>query len=568
MMRLAETPMSDLAIKPVRTAARCDGRWVCLVGPEVEENLSLRYLAASLQRAGYRAQILAFNGERDFSRILAAILAGESEPLLIGLSLAFQHRAQDFLALAMALRENGYRGHLTAGGHFATFESEALLRNFPELDSICRFEAEETMAELAVALETNQPLDSVAGLAFHRDGDIVFAAPRPLPKLDHLPWPDRTGEPARALGHPIMPLVGSRGCYGHCHYCCIAAWHEASGQGKRFRLRGVEDLADEMAEQQQARGIDIFVFHDDNFFLPRPEASLERINALADALAARGVRRFATVVKARPNDVDHTVFAALVERLHCLRAFVGFESDTPAGLATLGRNSQVEHNRHALEVVRSLGLYIGFNLLLFDPDTDLHGIASNVAFMRCAADYPFCVGRVELYAGTPMLSSMQQQGRCHGDFLRRDYRLASPDVERAFRLFMGAMAARNFGDDSSVLRLSTVRFEIEACRFFHPTVYRNEWRARAVAMTQRLSLHTADVLAAIVERCSSGKASAEDEAMASDLALACGQVDQQVVAEAQALAVEMSTAVGQTACDGRHVRENLIGFPLDRRIAP
>ena len=555
--------MSDHAANPVRTGARCDERSVCLVGPEVEENLSLRYLASSLQRAGYRARILAFNGERDFSRILAAILEGKSAPLLIGLSLAFQHRAQDFLALAMALRENGYRGHLTAGGHFATFESEALLRDFPELDSICRFEAEETMVELAAALETNKQLDNIAGLAFHRDGDIVFTTPRPLPKLDHLPWPDRTGEPARSFGHPIMPLVGSRGCYGHCHYCCIAAWHEASGQGKRFRLRAVEDVADEMAEQQQARGIEIFVFHDDNFFLPRPEASLGRINALADALAARGVRRFATVVKARPNDVDHAVFAALVERLHCLRAFVGFESDTPAGLATLGRNSQVEHNRHALEVVRSLGLYIGFNLLVFDPDTHLDGIARNVAFMRCAADYPFCIGRVELYAGTPMLSSMRQQGRCRGDFLRRDYRLASPDVERAFRLFMRSMAARNFGDDSAVLRLSMVRFEIEACRFFHPSVYRHEWRERAVAITRRLSLHTADVLAAIVERCSASEALLEDEAVASDLAVACRQLDEHVVAEAQALAVEMSAAMGQTACDGRHAGETLIGFPLE-----
>jgi anaerobic magnesium-protoporphyrin IX monomethyl ester cyclase len=78
-----------------------------VVGPEVEENLSLRYLAASLADAGYRTEILSFNGERDFSRIVAAIL-GESAPLLVGLSLAFQHRAQDFLALAMALRERGY----------------------------------------------------------------------------------------------------------------------------------------------------------------------------------------------------------------------------------------------------------------------------------------------------------------------------------------------------------------------------------------------------------------------------------------------------------------------------
>ena len=40
--------------------------WVALIGPELEENLSLRYLAASLQRAGVESRILPFNGERDF----------------------------------------------------------------------------------------------------------------------------------------------------------------------------------------------------------------------------------------------------------------------------------------------------------------------------------------------------------------------------------------------------------------------------------------------------------------------------------------------------------------------
>jgi anaerobic magnesium-protoporphyrin IX monomethyl ester cyclase len=562
MIRLVAMLRSDHSTRSVARAAGGEERWIGLVGPEVEENLSLRYLAGSLQRAGHRPRILAFNGERDFPRILAEILDAERTPLLVGLSLAFQHRAQDFLALAMALRERGFRGHLTAGGHFATFETEALLRNFPELDSICRFEAEATIVELASALAADQQLDGIAGLAFRRAGRVVFAVPRPLPELDSLPWPDRGGEPARCFGHPVIPVVGSRGCYGHCRYCCIAAWHSANGQGRRFRLRAVDDLADEMAEQQRTRGVDIFVFHDDNFFLPRPTASLERINALADALAARGVRRFATAVKARPDDVDHEVFAALVERLHCIRAYVGFESDTPGGLATLGRGSQPEHNRRALEVIRGLGLYIGFNLLVFDPDTLLDGIAGNVAFMRSAADYPFCVGRVELYAGTPLLAGMLQQGRCQGDFLRRDYRLASPEVERAFHLFMGSMAARNFGDDSSVLRLSILRFEIEACRFFHPTVYRSEWRERAVAITRRLSLHTADVLDAIVRRCASEKPMTGDAAVAAELESACRQLDEQVVADAQALATEMGTAVGPTALgDGWHARGSLVGFP-------
>src|SRR5947207_484701 len=100
--------------------------WIALVGPEFEENLSLRYLSSSLAKAGYRSRILPFNRPLDLPSIVRAIVEpgvsglGSSEPpVLVGLSLAFQWRAQDVLALAMALKQAGYRGHLTCGGHFA-----------------------------------------------------------------------------------------------------------------------------------------------------------------------------------------------------------------------------------------------------------------------------------------------------------------------------------------------------------------------------------------------------------------------------------------------------------------
>lgn len=79
--------------------------WVALIGPELEENLSLRYIAASLARAGYDSEIVPFNSENDFGAALEAVLAAPEPPLVVGISLAFQWRAQDFLAFAVALRQ-------------------------------------------------------------------------------------------------------------------------------------------------------------------------------------------------------------------------------------------------------------------------------------------------------------------------------------------------------------------------------------------------------------------------------------------------------------------------------
>jgi anaerobic magnesium-protoporphyrin IX monomethyl ester cyclase len=59
---------------------------VLLVGPEREENLSLRYLAASLHAAGHEADLARFDGLEDLSGVLR--LAANYDA--IGLSMCFQ----------------------------------------------------------------------------------------------------------------------------------------------------------------------------------------------------------------------------------------------------------------------------------------------------------------------------------------------------------------------------------------------------------------------------------------------------------------------------------------------
>ncbi len=244
--------------------------WVALVGPEIEENLSLRYLASALKRAGFESEILAFNEASQMAGLVEQVRAAETPPLLVGISMAFQWRATDMLALAVALREAGYRGHITLGGHFATFAAQEVLRDFPELDSICRQEAEETLVELTRAVAGGQAWRELPGLCTRDAGGHARLTPlRHPPELAGLAWPDRRGEPAQCFGHRIAPLVSTRGCYANCSFCCIAAWHEQTLPGKRYRERPLEDVADEMAHEHFHRGIDIFVFHDDNFFLPR-----------------------------------------------------------------------------------------------------------------------------------------------------------------------------------------------------------------------------------------------------------------------------------------------------------
>lgn len=422
-----------------------------------------------------------------------------SNPDVVGLSLAFQWRAVDFFALAVALREAGYRGRITTGGHFGTFAAREILTDFPEIDSICVQEAEETFAALTERVVGGLSPRDVPGLWLRDESAAPYFTGHPaLPDLAKLPRPDRRGDPAACFGHGIAPLVSSRGCYANCSFCCIAAWHEQSLPGKRYRLRDVEDVADEMVEMQRSRGVDIFVFHDDNFFVPGHRKNIERFNALADAIERRGIGEFATVVKARPTDVTPAVFEVLKKRLHAIRCYIGIETDADQGLSTLRRWAQSKQNHLAIDVARELDLYACFNMLIFDPDTTVESIETNIEFMRFASEFPSNFGRVELYAGTPLLSRMAAEGRCRGDYLSWDYTLADPRAERIFKLAMQCFEERNFGVDALANRIMGTRFDIEVCRHFHPESFRKEWNDEGQSLSRAMTLSGADALERIV----------------------------------------------------------------------
>jgi len=488
---------------------------IALVGPEIEENLSLRYIASSLFVQGHTSDIVAFNGPTDFGPAIAQVLA--TRPAVVGISLAFQWRASDFFAFAVALREGGYTGHVTAGGHFGTFAAREIMIDFPEIDSLCVQEAEQTFCDLVARVDGDRPLNDVPGLWLRGPSGAPFFTGHPaLPDLAKLAWPDRRGEPAACFGHAIAPLVSSRGCYANCSFCCIAAWHEQSQPGKRYRLRDVDDVAAEMVEMQRSRGIDIFVFHDDNFFVPGHRKNIERFSALADVLERRGIGNFATVVKARPTDVTPAVFAVLKERLRCIRCYIGIETDADQGLSTLQRWAQSKQNHRAIDVARELDLYACFNMLLFDPDTTLESIETNIAFMRFAPDFPSNFGRVELYAGTPLLARMQAEGRCRGDYLSWDYTLGDPRAERVFQLSMRCFDERNFGVDALANRIMGTRFDIEVVRHFHPELFREEWLVEGKELSRAMTLSGAESLERIVRFASADGAAVDEEALVAE----------------------------------------------------
>jgi len=432
---------------------------VALVGSEVEENLSLRYLASALRRAGHRAAIVPFGCREDMDHALAVL--SDMKPDLIGLSMVFQKRAMEFMELASRLREEGYRGHITCGGHFPTFSYSEIMTGCKGIDSAVRHEGEEAIVELACALEEGRTLSGIRGLVFRSheneenssadeekdgSGSILQNAPRPPSEnLDLLDFPARDFAPKLHLGIPTAPLVGSRGCYGDCSFCCINAWHKTSG-GKKYRRRSPSNIAEEMEQLYHGRGVRIFIFHDDNFFTADRHDNMRRAAELKRELISRGLGEARLVVKARPDNVERELFSFLKD-MGLLRVYLGIENNSPGGLSALNRKVRPEDNERAISILRELDIFTCYNILLFDPSTGPDDIENNMAFMERYNFYPYNFCRTEVYVASELQFRLKAEGRLLGDYLSSDYVIRDPRIETLFRIVASAFYERNFTPD-------------------------------------------------------------------------------------------------------------------------
>ena len=301
---------------------------VALVGAELEENLGLRYLHSSIEKAGHQARIFDFHSPMQLHQIVEKIV--NYGPEVVGLSLVFTGRAREFVTLAQELRRAGFCGHITAGGHFASFHAHELLRDHSALDSAIHGEGEEAIVALIGNLAAPA---SVLGITY-RDGEgrIATTSPRPNPDdLDSRPFPTRPSSFPAYLGQPIANILSSRGCYANCHFCSIHAWYRQN-PGKQFRQREVGCVATEMAQLYHKREVRIFNFHDDNFFLPETQHNVERFLSLQRQLRKERVGRIAIQVKARPDCVDLRTMLVL-KNVGLFRVFLGACRDSPSVLA-------------------------------------------------------------------------------------------------------------------------------------------------------------------------------------------------------------------------------------------
>ena len=411
-------------------AERNTARPVILVGFQNQGNLGIGYLAATLRQKGYRVYV--FDIETDPQTILDEAIS--SNPLLIGFSLIFQFYIENFRSLMVFLRGSGIDCHFTMGGHFPSLSYQQTLQLVPELDSVARFEGEITLLELVDCLGRKEEWRGVAGLAYRRGSEIIANPLRKLIEdLDSLPYPDRDFRPMSTLGHPIVPLLASRGCARTCSFCSIQTFYRAA-PGKIVRTRNPRKVAEEMSELHRESGTTIILFQDDDFPLFGPVWRRWAADFVSELHLAKLPGRVIWKMNCRADAVDKDLFITLRDA-GLYFVYMGLESGNEEGLKTLHKQITVEQNLRAVQILKDIGLTFEYGFMLFDPSSTFESVHTNLGFLRKiigdgSTAATFC--RMLPYDGTSIKDDLERAGRLRGDICNPYYDFLDPKLNEFY----------------------------------------------------------------------------------------------------------------------------------------
>jgi anaerobic magnesium-protoporphyrin IX monomethyl ester cyclase len=460
------------------------GHSVVLVGFQDQGNLGLGYLAAVLERRGYRVRVMDIG--RPPEHLLRCIRS--EDPVLVGFSIIFQYYLPKIGELASFLASRGVKCHLTAGGHFPSLRYAQTLQEIPELDSIVLFEGEYTLSALVDSLASGRDWRRIPGLAYRQDGQVARGVLRPLvADLDRLPFPQRPDMQRAILGCRYQPILATRGCPRDCAFCSIREFY-GRARGRRVRRRSPANVVQEMADLYDEHGVKIFLFQDDDFPLIG-KAGRAWTRRFLDELDSHGLAgNVIWKISCRADEVDADLFSTLQEYGLYL-VYLGIESGTEDGLRRLNKGTTVADNIRAVGVLKNLGLRFGYGFMMFEPGSTFGSVSANVGFLRAivgdgSAAVSFC--KMLPYAGTRVERELEAAGRLRGTVASPDYRFIDPAMDEYCEKLDRALRSWMHGKDGVANCLNLALHEVAVIRQLFPALAKtDEYEEFLVAKTKQ-----------------------------------------------------------------------------------
>jgi len=302
--------------------------------------LGLMYIAAVLDKAGYKVEILdAFMTDSLFQKNGDTLIVGmpyekikeeirRRKPDIVGIANPFTCQVEHAIKIGNIVKEVDPSILTVVGGPHVTVVPAEFLEEAKNIDIAVIGEGEHTILDIVKFFEGTKEIGDVQGIAYRKDGKIKQNSPRPFIKnLDELPFPayhlvdmEQYLSPKkieyRSFKDRAISMITSRGCPFNCNFCSVHLH-----MGKMFRAHSVNYVINHIEHVVNRYGVKTIFFEDDNLTF-----DLKRFEAICDKILERGIRfNWET-----PNGIrgDYLTFNLLkkMKKSGCQSVFFGIES--------------------------------------------------------------------------------------------------------------------------------------------------------------------------------------------------------------------------------------------------
>jgi radical SAM superfamily enzyme YgiQ (UPF0313 family) len=376
--------------------------------------LGVLCVAAAARAAGHDVEFLDLGLVRMPQRALQkALNAGGFQAVAFGIRnldncwpFAPRLYFDDVRKLADIVRQS-FRGPLILGGSGFSVSPQGWMRRLqPDCGVIG--EGERAFVEVLARLETGRSLEGIEGvITAINSGDLAMPPARVIEPLAQLPMAahDLCGYRPYLRRGGFVGVQTKRGCPFKCTYCIYPQL-----EGRRYRLRPPEAVAEEVATVAARSGHRHFFFVDSVFNDPRAHAL-----AICRELSRRRLPvRWSAFCN--PNGFDAELARAMKEA-GCDGVEFGQDVASEKMLAALDKPFGQAETRIALQAAHDAGLPFAIFLLFGGPGETWADVEDTQNFLNgCPkANAVFATIGIRLSEGTPLVQTAVREGQIKPD---------------------------------------------------------------------------------------------------------------------------------------------------------
>lgn len=342
----------------------------------------------------------------------------EYKPTVVGIS----SKSQNFVSaciVAKIIKELNKQIIVIVGGpHPSMVGSEVL--NYPDIDVCVRGEGEKTIVELLNAIGAQTGYDTIQGILYRKDGQVIENAPRAyMSDLDSLCFPhEHAHEVLKDYDqYPLTAfrsIFAIRGCPYNCFFCgSHKVW------SRKARFRSPEHVVREIKGLQKM-GLKSVYFEDDTFGINK-----KYIYDLCNALITHCPElKWGCEIHVKLVD-EKTI--SLMKKAGCYLIIVGIESGNNGILKEMRKNITIDEALSACKIIKKHGIDLAAFFMIGFPQETEATLDDTVKAMRKTKCDLLQYSIFTPYPATEAFQFCKEKGLIGGDYDVSLYNHQSPE---------------------------------------------------------------------------------------------------------------------------------------------